>query len=94
MLWAIDVGNTQTVVGIHDGSKWLGDWRIQTDRARTEDEWRSLLWPLCQKEDIPWRADGFMISSVVPRSMRSSPVGQSKISTSPLTSSATVSKSG
>ena len=66
MLWAIDVGNTQTVVGIHNGSQWIGDWRIQTDRARTEDEWRSLLWTLCQKQQIPWHADGFMISSVVP----------------------------
>ncbi|MGO9567136.1 MAG: type III pantothenate kinase, partial [Desulfomonilaceae bacterium] len=30
MLLAIDVGNTNTVIGIYDGTKQLGFWRIRT----------------------------------------------------------------
>ena len=46
MLLAIDVGNTQTVVGIYeDGSsdeEMLDHWRIATDRDRTNWRWRSV----------------------------------------------------
>jgi len=38
MLLAIDVGNSHTVFGIHDGSHWLATWRHQTDVETTEDE--------------------------------------------------------
>ena len=38
MLLAIDVGNSHTVFGVHDGSVWLATWRHQTDVETTEDE--------------------------------------------------------
>lgn len=38
-LLAIDVGNTQTVLGIYEGAKLLQHWRIQTDERRTTDEY-------------------------------------------------------
>jgi len=43
MLLAIDVGNTQVVVGLHDGDEWVERWRVRTDGSRTSDEWASIL---------------------------------------------------
>ncbi|MDQ3856229.1 MAG: type III pantothenate kinase [Chloroflexota bacterium] len=43
MQLAIDVGNTQVVIGLHDGVEWLQRWRVRTERARTSDEWASML---------------------------------------------------
>jgi type III pantothenate kinase len=39
MLLAIDVGNTNSVFAIHDGSAFLADWRCATDIKRTADEY-------------------------------------------------------
>ena len=38
MLLVIDVGNTNTVIGIYDGSDLVKDWRVRTERNATEDE--------------------------------------------------------
>jgi type III pantothenate kinase len=38
MLLAIDVGNTQTVVGLFNGTELADHWRIATDAERTSDE--------------------------------------------------------
>jgi pantothenate kinase type III len=38
MLLAIDVGNTQTVVGLFNGADLSDHWRIATDANRTSDE--------------------------------------------------------
>jgi type III pantothenate kinase len=38
MLLAIDVGNTQTVLGLFDGEEVIEHWRIATDAHRTADE--------------------------------------------------------
>ena len=38
MLLAIDVGNTQTVVGLFNGHELADHWRIATDANRTSDE--------------------------------------------------------
>ena len=43
MLLAVDVGNTQTVIGLLDGAQILDDWRIATVRHRTGDEIAGLL---------------------------------------------------
>jgi type III pantothenate kinase len=39
MLLVIDVGNTNTVLGLYRGEELLRSWRLHTDRARTADEW-------------------------------------------------------
>src|SRR5262249_22753434 len=39
MLLTIDVGNTNTVLGVFDGSKLLDHWRLATDARRTADEY-------------------------------------------------------
>ncbi len=38
MLLAIDIGNTQTVLGLFDGSSLIRSWRIKTDARATADE--------------------------------------------------------
>ena len=42
MLLAIDVGNTNTVLGAYDGKKLLAHWRMETSPSRTHDEVASL----------------------------------------------------
>ena len=70
MLWAIDVGNTQTVVGIHEGGQWLAHWRLESDHARTEDEIAGLLKPLFDLAALPFVSSGVIIASVVPPTER------------------------
>ena len=38
MLLAIDVGNTNTVLGVFDGPEVVEHWRTATDPVRTADE--------------------------------------------------------
>ena len=38
MLLCIDVGNTQMVIGLFDGSDLVDHWRIATVAERTSDE--------------------------------------------------------
>jgi len=38
MLLVIDVGNTDTVIGIYNGKELVKDWRIRTVNTITEDE--------------------------------------------------------
>lgn len=66
MLWAIDVGNTQTVIGIGGEGDWKAVWRIETSASRTEDELAATLSRLAELEGLPFRADGAILASVVP----------------------------
>ena len=43
MLLTVDVGNTQTSVGVWDGDALRGSLRFRTDRAQTADEWAAQL---------------------------------------------------
>ena len=38
MLLAIDMGNTQTALGLFDGDELVRSWRMPTDRSFTADE--------------------------------------------------------
>ena len=67
MLWAIDIGNTQVNVGVHDGSQWVVSWRHDTDSRRTEDEIAGLLMPLAELSGIKFSdCTEVMLASVVP----------------------------
>ena len=39
MLLVIDVGNTNTVLGLYDDDKLIHDWRIRTEIDHTVDEY-------------------------------------------------------
>lgn len=67
MLLVIDVGNTNTVLGIYDGSSLIRDWRIRTERNTTEDELNVLLSSLLASGGIERaRIERSIISCVVP----------------------------
>ena len=52
MLLAIDVGNTQTVLGIYRGERLAHMWRVATNKAHTGDELRLKLCGLMQAEGL------------------------------------------
>ena len=73
LLIAVDVGNTNTVIGVYVGEELVRDFRLSTDVERTADEHTALLLPLFEQAGLdPAAATGVIISSVVPPSTRRS----------------------
>ncbi len=66
MLLAIDVGNTQTVIGLFDGEELGEHWRVATESERTGDELGLLLRGLVDLEAV----EGVVLSSTVPSLLR------------------------
>jgi type III pantothenate kinase len=67
MLLVLDVGNSQTVVGLYEGEELRAHYRVSTSSERTDDEWRAMLTPLLQRDGVtPQAVTGCCISSVVP----------------------------
>jgi type III pantothenate kinase len=67
MLLVLDVGNTNTVLGVYDGQKLTAHWRVATVRTHTVDEYGVLfrnLFAIGKVEAADVRA--IIISSVVP----------------------------
>ncbi|WP_375493802.1 type III pantothenate kinase, partial [uncultured Jatrophihabitans sp.] len=66
MLLTIDIGNTNTVLGVFDGAKLVNSWRIKSDSRETADElaltFRGLL------SDLP--ITGIAACSTVPAILR------------------------
>ena len=68
VLLAIDVGNTQTHVGIFDGSELVEHWRFATEASETSDELAVRLASLLALRGLVLGAiDHSILSSVVPR---------------------------
>lgn len=68
MLLAIDVGNTQTVVGVYDGEALQHMWRVATNKSHTSDELRVKVLPLLASEHIELdEVHGAALASVVPQ---------------------------
>jgi type III pantothenate kinase len=68
MLLAVDIGNTNVVVGIFQGEKILTSWRLATERTRMTDEWWAILATLASSDSVDLQSlDGAILSSVVPR---------------------------
>lgn len=65
-LLAIDVGNTNTVLGIYEGDELVAHWRIQTAQGRTADEYAALLSQLMHLSELSQRPTAGILSSVVP----------------------------
>ncbi|MCD4743128.1 MAG: type III pantothenate kinase [Desulfobacteraceae bacterium] len=68
MLLVIDVGNTNTVIGIFKESVLIEDWRIKTIRDTTADEVNVLIKALFSDSEVINKKDikKVLISSVVP----------------------------
>ncbi len=67
MLLAIDVGNTNTVFALHDGQKFLDQWRVATEHQRTADEYFVWLSSMMSLKGIKRAIDRVVVSSVVPQ---------------------------
>ena len=68
MLVTIDVGNTQTVIGLFSGAELVSHWRIATNAERTSDEYALLLRQFLESDDVALAGlTGVAVSSVVPR---------------------------
>ncbi len=71
MLLVIDVGNTNTVIGVYENDVLKQDWRIRTVRENTADEFNVLARALFADKGIdPADITKTVISSVVPSSVR------------------------
>jgi len=71
VILVVDVGNTNIVLGIYDGSNLLHHWRLSTNRSVTVDEYGMTLYNLFSYAGLSVDAiDGIIVSSVVPPLMR------------------------
>jgi type III pantothenate kinase len=70
MLLAIDVGNTQTVLGLFAGAEVVEHWRIATDEHRTADELAVLIQGLvAQHSGKDAAISGIALCSTVPAAL-------------------------
>jgi type III pantothenate kinase len=67
MLLAVDVGNTQTVLGLYEGERLAQHWRVATEAHRTGDELAALFRNLIDFESV----SGICLASTVPALVRS-----------------------
>ncbi len=67
MLLVIDVGNTESVLGVFEGDELVDQWRIATVKGRTQDEYRLLLSGLLAGAGYERpKLTGLALASVVP----------------------------
>src|SRR2546430_15773600 len=67
MLLVIDIGSTNTSLGVFDGENLVTHWRLTTARARTGDEWGRHARNLFALAGLDFKAiDAIAIASVVP----------------------------
>ncbi len=70
MLLAVDVGNTETMLGVFRGPDLLRTWRMATEPERTPDEFSLLFGGFLAQEGLSFSKEitGVVLSSVVPAS--------------------------
>jgi type III pantothenate kinase len=71
MLLALDIGNSNIVIGASSNGEWQHQWRIQTDTDKTADEYIVLFNSLFSEVELTFnKFDQIIISSVVPQLTR------------------------
>lgn len=67
MILAMDIGNSNIVMGIYDKDALTHHWRMETDRHKTEDEYGMKIKAFLQDASLKFRdVKGIIMSSVVP----------------------------
>ena len=67
MLLVLDVGNTNTVLGVYDQSRLVANWRVTTSKTQTVDEYGVLFRNLFAMAGLKVdEVSGIVLSSVVP----------------------------
>jgi len=70
MLLVIDVGNTNTVLGLYRGDELVRDWRLTTSKSRTVDEYAMIIHELFGLSQLHFTdISDVIISCVVPPMM-------------------------
>ncbi|ADQ15375.1 type III pantothenate kinase [Halanaerobium hydrogeniformans] len=71
MILTMDIGNTNTVLGLYEADELITHWRISTNRSKTPDEYGILFRNLFESENIKsGSVNSIIISSVVPPILR------------------------
>ncbi len=72
MILAVDIGNTNIVIGVYNGNELLGNWRMVTRSEKTSDEYGIFILNLLKYSNIePTKINSAIVSSVVPNVMHS-----------------------
>lgn len=72
MIFVMDVGNTNIVMGVYEGRKLLYSWRMGTDKDKTCDEYGMFILSLFNNEKLDIKdVEGVILASVVPPIMYS-----------------------
>ena len=67
MILLVDAGNTNIVLGVHDGKDYIASWRISSDSGKTSDEFSIQVMQLFNLSNLnPKDIEGVIVSSVVP----------------------------
>lgn len=67
MLLAVDIGNTQTVIGLFEKASLVHDFRIESSKGRSRDEYHLLLRSLLEVAEVEREeVDHTIVASVVP----------------------------
>ena len=70
MLLAIDVGNTNTIFALHDGTSFVAEWRCNTESVRTADQYFVWLNQLMEHSSFdPADISEVVISNVAPATL-------------------------
>lgn len=72
MILAVDIGNTNIVIGVYEGDELLGNWRMVTRSEKTSDEYGVFILSLLRHNNIEHtKISSAIVSSVVPNVMHS-----------------------
>jgi type III pantothenate kinase len=70
MLLVVDIGNTNTVLGVYRDRELRAHWRVETRKGRTSDEYAATLYPLLAVAGLSFAdIDAGMIATVVPTAL-------------------------
>ena len=67
MLLVIDIGNTNTSLGIFDGDKLINTFSLSSDVKKTVDEYGISLLMILNHNNLTSKIKGAIVSSVVPQ---------------------------
>ena len=65
MILVADIGNTSITAGVYQGDKLLANWRLASDKKRSEDEYGVMFLNFLRHAGLDGKLSGAAISSVV-----------------------------
>ena len=75
MLLVIDIGNTNTSLGIYDNDDLIKTFSFSSDIKKTDDEYGIMLLAILNHNNLLTKIQGAIVSSVVTRSFKNKIIG-------------------